>query len=229
MRVIGVICAMDSEIDGVRKGLEVNGSSAGIEEGIYTFKLYDFHGLRLVTVCSGIGKVNASAAAQQLISRFGAEIVVNPGVAGGMDTKVGVCDVVISSDVAHHDFDPQILLDYPPYASSFKADERLIKLAEESCKRVGMKSFVGRIVSGEQFIADAAVKADIKARLDPLAVDMESSAVGHCAYVNKVPYVTLRCISDNANDEAGISFDEFKIIASEKIGVLALDFFASLA
>lgn len=229
MRVIGVICAMDSEIDGVRRGLETHGAAAGVQEGIYTFKMYDFKGLRLVTVCSGVGKVNAAAATQQLISCFGAEIVVNPGVAGGMDTKVGVCDVVISEDVAHHDFDPEILMDYPPFASSFPADKALIKLAEASCERVGMKSFVGRIVSGEQFIADGGVKADIKGRLNPLAVDMESSAVGHCAYVNKIPYITLRCISDNANDEAGMSFDEFKPIASEKIGVLALDFFASLA
>ena len=103
------------------------------------------------------------------------------------------------------------------------ADEKLIETAVNTCTKQGVKSFVGRIVSGEAFITDTAVKNGIKEKFDPFAVDMESAAVGHCAYLNEVPFVSVRCISDNADDEGAMSFDEFEKIAARRVADVVLE------
>ena len=82
---------------------------------------------------------------------------------------------------------------------------------------------MGRIVSGEAFISDNNVKSEICSKFSPLAVDMESSAVGHCAFLNAVPFVSIRCISDNADDEGEMSFDEFEKIAAKRVADIVLE------
>ena len=91
-----------------------------------------------------------------------------------------------------------------------------------TCDEFGVKSFVGRIVSGEAFVTSNTVKADIQQRLTPDAVDMESAAVGQCAYRNQVPFVSIRCISDNADDEGAMSFDQFEKIAAKRVADIVL-------
>ena len=92
----------------------------------------------------------------------------------------------------------------------------------KTCTEFSVKSFVGRIVSGEAFVTDSAVKAEIQQRLEPYAVDMESAAVGQCAYRNQVPFVSVRCISDNADDEGAMSFDQFEKIAAKRVADIVL-------
>ena len=96
------------------------------------------------------------------------------------------------------------------------------KTAEKVCGEFGVKSFRGRIVSGEAFISSNDVKQEILAKFDPYAVDMESAAIGHCAYLNKLPFVSVRCISDNADDEGAMSFDEFEKIAAKRVAEIVL-------
>ena len=79
------------------------------------------------------------------------------------------------------------------------------------------------MVSGEQFISDNAIKQDIQDRLNPYAVDMESASIGHCAYVNDIPSISIRCISDNADDEGAMSFDEFEKIAAKRVANVVLN------
>jgi adenosylhomocysteine nucleosidase len=158
-----------------------------------------------------------------LIDHYHVECVINTGVAGGMGSEVRVCDMVISNEVVAHDVNLNFLEKYPPYCSAFKSDSKLIDEAVESCKKFGYTYYIGRVVSGEQFISDNAVKEDIQARLNPYAVDMESASIGHCAYVNGVPSISIRCISDNADDEGAMSFDEFEKIAAKRVATVVLD------
>lgn len=220
MNTIGIIGAMPSELADIRKAL--TGSEIKRISG-FDFYINEVNGKKIVNACCGIAKVNAALCTQVLIDNFRPDAVINAGIAGGMDSSVKVCDMVVSNEVLPHDLDLHFLKDYPPYCAVFKADENLINTAVKVCEKQGVKSFVGRIVSGEAFISDNKVKNEIKDRLNPYAVDMESAAVGHCAFLNEVPYVSVRCISDNADDEGAMSFDEFEKIAAKRVADVVLE------
>ncbi len=221
MKTIGMIGAMPSELADVQERLRTDEivKKAGFSFHVFRDKTNDF---QIVSVCSGVSKVNAALCAQVLIDTFSPDAILNIGVAGGIQDAVHVCDIVIATEVLPHDLDLHFLEDYPPYCGRFPADERLISLAEETCTTFGYNAFRGRIVSGEVFLADDEKKADILARYNPYAVDMESAAVGHCAYLNAVPFVSIRCISDNADDEGELSFDTFEKIAARRVAEIAL-------
>jgi len=220
MNTIGIIGAMPSELVDIRKKL-----NSGNVKRISGFDFYiDKVGEKtVINACCGIAKVNAALCAQVLIDNFHPDAVINAGIAGGMDNKIKVCDIVVSNEVLPHDLDLHFLKDYPPYCGIFKADQNLIDTAVKVCDKQGAKSFIGRIVSGEAFISDSVIKKGIKDKFDPYAVDMESAAIGHCAYLNEVPYVSVRCISDNADDEGAMSFDEFEKIAAKKVADIVLE------
>ena len=219
MDTIAIIGAMPSELADIRAILG--------EAEVKHISGFDFYINRrgnktLVNACCGIAKVNAAVCAQVMTDNFKPDCIINTGIAGGMNPEVKVCDIVISTEVLPHDLDLHFLNDYPPYCGIFKADEKLIETAEKVCGEFGVNSFRGRIVSGEAFISSSEVKQDILERLDPYAVDMESAAVGHCCFLNKLPYVSVRCISDNADDEGAMSFDEFEKIAAKRVAEIVL-------
>lgn len=214
MKTVGIIGAMPSELVDIRKSL---GEGQVDKHKTFEFHINQMGDNKVVTVCCGIGKVNAALCAQNLISFYNVDIIINAGIAGGMDSQIKVCDIVISKDVMYHDLLARLLDNYPPHNSNFCADDGLIKLAVKACEENNFKYFIGRIVSGEQFISDNKVKEEIKNQFNPYAVDMESAGVGHCAYLNGVPFVTIRCISDNADDEGEMSFSQFEKVAAKRV------------
>lgn len=219
MNTIGIIGAMPSELADIRAIL---GDAEIRRISGFDFYINEKNGKTIVNACCGIAKVNAALCTQVLIDNFRPDCVINTGIAGGMNDAVRVCDIVISTEVLPHDLDLHFLNDYPPYCGIFKADEKLMETAEKVCGEFGVNSFRGRIVSGEAFISSSEVKASIQSRFDPYAVDMESAAVGHCCYLNELPYVSVRCISDNADDEGAMSFDEFEKIAAKRVAEIVL-------
>ena len=219
MNTIAIIGAMPSELVDIRRILgdaEVKNISG------FDFYINNYGNKKIINACCGIAKVNAAVCTQVMIDNFRPDCVINAGIAGGMDAKIKVCDIVVSNEVLPHDLDLHFLKDYPPYCGIFKADEKLMETAEKICEKNGVKSFRGRIVSGEAFITNTEVKNAIKKNFDPYAVDMESAAVGHCCYLNKMPFVSVRCISDNADDEGAMSFDEFEKIAAKIVADVVL-------
>lgn len=219
MKTIAVIGAMPSELADIRLML---GEAEIKRISGFDFYINSYNGNKIVNACCGIAKVNAALCTQVMINNFSPDCVINTGVAGGMNTSVKVCDIVISTEVLPHDLDPHFLADYPPYCAVFKADEALMDSAEKVCGEFSVNSFRGRIVSGEQFISDNAVKNAIQEKFSPYAVDMESAAVGHACYLNDTPFVSVRCISDNADDEGAMSFDEFEKIAAKRVAEIVL-------
>ncbi len=213
MRTVGIIGAMPSELVDIRNALN---TEEIIEKAGYEFHIANLENIRVVSVCCGVAKVNAAVCAQVLIDNFDPEFVVNTGIAGGMNVKVKVCDVVIADCCQHHDVTMRFLENYPPYASSFETDKKLIDAVVETCKKLYIPYHIGKIVSGEQFISDNAVKKSIVDAFSPLAVDMESAGIAHCCFRNKTPFVTVRCISDNADDDGEMSFEEFEVKAAKR-------------
>ena len=225
MNTIAIIGAMPSELVDIRRILgdaEVKNISG------FDFYINNYGNKKIINACCGIAKVNAAVCTQVMIDNFRPDCVINAGIAGGMDAKIKVCDIVVSNEVLPHDLDLHFLKDYPPYCGIFKADEKLMETAEKICEKNCVKSFRGRIVSSDAFITNTEVKNAIKKNFDPYAVDMESAAVGHCCYLNKMPFVSVRCISDNADDEGAMSFDEFEKIAAKRVAEIVLEMTQSL-
>lgn len=219
MKKIGIIGAMPSELKDIQ-GVQVN----PVTTEIAGFSFYESkHGENeIVTACCGIGKVNAALCTQVMIDRFGVDCIINTGIAGGMHGDVKLCDIVVSTSVLPHDLDAHFLADYPPYCAEFGADEALQILAKSVCTEMGIPVHSGKIVSGDAFITDSGIKAGIKAKFAPYAVDMETAAIGQAAWRNKVPFVSVRCISDLADDDGAMSFDQFEVIAAKRVADIVM-------
>ncbi len=219
MKTIFIIGAMPSELADIRATL----GEAGIKKvSGFDFYINQYHDKTIINACCGIAKVNAAVCVQVAIDNFKPDYIINTGIAGGMNATVKVCDIVISTEVLPHDLDLHFLNDYPPYCGIFKADKQLIEIAEAICAEQSVKSFRGRIVSGESFISSNEIKESIQKAFSPYAVDMESSAIGHCCFLNNTPFVSVRCISDNADDDGEMSFDEFEKIAAKRVADVVL-------
>lgn len=218
MKPMGIIGAMGLEVELLRDRMEDRKETVIAQRHFYSGKL---GGKDVVLVCSGIGKVNAALTAQILIDRFNVGAVINTGIAGGTYPGLKVRDVVISDSAAYHDMDPRILALSPPHLEEFRADPELAQRAADACKgRVNCR--VGRIATGDQFISDSKVKADIVSRLDPGCVEMEGGAVAHACATNGIPFVIIRCISDNADDEAEMTYDVFEKLAADDAAEIVL-------
>ncbi len=218
-RVIGIIGAMEEEVEILREKMEIETTEtvAGMEfyKGI-------LDGENIVLVRSGVGKVNAAACTQVLVDHFGVDYLINSGVAGGLGPDVTVGDIVISTDAVQHDVDITALGEEPGVISRmetsiFTADEKLIQLAQSAAEGLSedIHVFQGRIASGDQFIASPEHKAKISETFSPYAVEMEGAAIAHVAHLNDVPFVIIRAISDDAGGEADVKYEDFVIMAAE--------------
>lgn len=223
MKKIGIIGAMDEEVELIKSTMTVENT---VEKAGCTFLSGKIEGKDAVVVRCGIGKVNAAMCTQILIDLFNVDAVINTGVAGAVAEGITVGDVVISSDALQHDMDCSPLGDpigvIPRMPESiFKADERLVKLAfDASSKVISGKTVTGRVVSGDQFIASKEVKDKLVENFNGSCAEMEGAAIAHICYMNSVPYVIIRNISDSADGSADVSFVEFckeAVIHSGKI------------
>ena len=207
MKKIGIIGAMEMEIEFLRK-LMGDGSKK-TEAGSVVFNEGKINGVDVVVVRSGLGKVNAALCAQRLALQFGCTNIINTGVAGAMAHGLGVMDFVVSTDAVYHDMDAVGFgyeLGQVPQMSvfSFEADKGMIEAAKKAFADLGLSKehqmIEGRIATGDQFISDKAAKAKIAENFSPACVEMEGAAIAHACYLNKVPCVVLRCMSDMADD-----------------------------
>lgn len=219
MKKIGIIGAMEVEVARLKQDMKIQREvkKAGMDfcEGILM-------GQEAVVVRSGIGKVNAAVCTQILVDEFQVEAVINTGIAGSLNAEINIGDIVISTDVLHHDMDA-VNFGYEPgqipqmNVFSFAADEKLASKAEAVCNEVNPKIrvFRGRVVSGDQFIADKAVKNRIAQQFHGFCTEMEGAAIAQAAYLNEIPFVVIRAISDKADDSASEDYPTFEKKAVE--------------
>ncbi len=199
MNTIGVIGAMPEEVILLKNKLSdvQTEKVAGLE--VYIGNL---HGKKVVVCQSGMGKVNAGAATQLLVTKYGIEAIINSGIAGNMSTKIGVGDVVLSKEVTYHDAQLSMIKQAYPYLESYHGDEKLIEAAQKACKEVGVNSLAGKIATGDLFICEKEIKAKIKEFCNPDCVEMEGAAIAHIACKNDIPFIIIRAMSDNADEAA---------------------------
>ncbi len=180
------------------------------EQAMLKFYSGVFEGVEVVAVFCGVCKVNAAIATQILISRFEVTHIVLTGVAGALNKQLQIGDIVISNEIAYHDVARGILTEYHPWMEDiyFRPDVNLLN----SCKNIiksfstGNKCYIGRIITGEAFITHNERRSLIE-KFNPLCVDMESASVAHTCYVNSIPFIVIRSISDNADENGSATFE----------------------
>ncbi len=215
----GIIGAMEVEVNVLKKDMKI---IREVKKAGMNFCEGTLCGREAVVVRSGIGKVNAAVCTQILIDEFGVTEVVNTGIAGSLKAEINIGDLVISTDLVHHDMDA-VGFGYPlgqiPQMDvfSFAADDRLAALAKKACEEVNpeIQVFQGRIVSGDQFVSDQAVKEKISENFDGYCTEMEGAAIAQAAFLNGVPFVVVRAISDKADDSATMDYPAFEKLAVE--------------
>ncbi len=220
MRTIGIIGAMEEEISFLREKMEIVTTKSVL--GL-SYDIGRYAGNSIVLVKSGIGKVNAALCTQAMIDHFGVDYVINTGVAGALSPELRVGDILISKDAVQHDMDTSVLGDpvgtIPRMAESyFKADEAMLELAKEAAAECGLDCRIleGRVASGDQFISSKEQKEKIRKTVQGDCAEMEGAAIAHACYLNRIPFLIIRAISDDASDDAGMSFDAFCVMAAER-------------
>lgn len=205
---IGILCAGDREVAPFLSMIE---ACKVTEKAMLKFYEGKLKGVDIVTLFSGVCKVNAAIAAQILIDTYQCDAIINAGTAGGMVNSLNIFDTVISEEVAYHDVDEGILTDFHPWLSSIylKADEQLLAVAAETACHIDTKHAIvfGRMVTGEKFIEDEK-RDDINEKFAPLSVDMETASVAHVCYVNKIPFIAVRTITDTPDHRGMGAFEE---------------------
>ena len=205
---VGIICAGDRE---VAPFLPVICECKTTEKAMLKFYEGTISDVKVVVLFSGVCKVNAAIATQILVDTYHVDAIINAGVAGGMNEELEIFDTVISTEVAYHDVAPNILTEFHPWLENvfFKADQGVLSLAKKAVDKLeqNYKVFWGRMVTGEAFIADEG-RQKINEQFEPLTVDMETASIAHVCYVNNIPFISIRCITDTATHSGTGHFEE---------------------
>ncbi len=218
MKKIGIIGAMELEVEELKAKMELRST---IEKASMEFMEGTLNRTEVVIVRSGIGKVNAALCTQILCDVFQVSHIINTGVAGSLKNEIDIGDIVISTDALHHDVDVRVfgypLGEVPQIGRlSFPADEHLIEIASSTCRKVNpdIQVYEGRIVSGDQFISEKQIKENIINSFQGFCVEMEGASIAHAAFLNHVPFVIIRAISDKADDSAEMDYPTFEKAAA---------------
>lgn len=224
MTKIGIIGAMELEVEQLKREMTV---TSVIKKARMDFFEGTLNGADVVVVRCGIGKVNAALCVQILADVFQVSHVINTGVAGSLNARLDIGDILISKDALHHDMEVGIFGYQPGEVPQmgfreFVADERMMALAKEACERVNPDIHVmyGRVVSGDQFISSKEVKERLIAQFHGDCVEMEGASIAHGAYLNSLPFVIIRAISDKADDSAEMDYPTFEAAAAKHSAAL---------
>ena len=224
MTKLGIIGAMAVEVETLKS--EMSNLTVTKKAGM---EFYDgvLEGLPVVVVQCGVGKVNAAMCAQVLCDCFNVTHLVNTGIAGSLCADLDIGDLLISNDAMYHDFDVQhfgyAMGEVPGMGVlTFAADEEMISYAVAAAEAVNPgHSRIGRVASGDMFVAEKAVKENIIAKTQALCTEMEGTAIAHVAFRNQLPFVILRAISDKADDSAEMDYPTFEAIAAHRCAQVA--------
>ena len=218
MKTVGIIGAMEEEIALFTKNMD---NVCVKEKAGITFSIGDFLGMRVVVGKSGIGKVNAAVCSQVMIDLLDVDGILCCGVAGALDDRLQVGDVVISTSVIQYDVNVSAFGYEPGYIPrmnrrEFLADKDLIDVAyncSRSCLRYN-KIYLGKVLTGDRFVSDPDEKERLRKTFNGSCVEMEGGAIGHVCFLNNIPFVIIRSISDTADGRAAEDYRRFVHLAA---------------
>lgn len=226
--MIGIIGAMEIEVADLTNSMS---QVEVLEKATRKFYRGTLEGKEVVVVKCGIGKVNAAVCTQILVDEFNVDAIINTGIAGSLRNEINICDIVLATDALQHDVDavefgyergiiPQM------EKSFFESSIQMRELAKECCMKVNPKIgiFEGRVVTGDQFIANDDKKRWIADTFGGYCTEMEGAAIAQTAYLNEVPFLIVRAISDKADNSVQMDYSEFEEQAVENSVKLIKEF-----
>lgn len=230
---LGIIGAMELEVEELKGRMTVTNTTSAASMQFFEGTL---NGISVVIVRCGIGKVNAGICVQLLADRFGVTHIINTGVAGSLKNEINIGDIVISTDAVQHDMDVTSLgyeRGQIPGISvkAFPADEALSTLAHEACRKVNpaIGVFSGRVLSGDQFISSTETKDFLIDTYAGSCTEMEGAAIAQVCFLNDLPFVIIRAISDKADDSAHMDYPTFEREAAHHCAKLVYEMAGRLA
>ncbi len=230
---IGIIGAMDVEVELLLHTMRSNGSVQESEYAGMTFCAGNLEGQNCVVVQCGIGMVNAAVCTQVLVGEFGVSLIINTGVAGSLDASINIGDILIATDSVNHIMDVRNL-GYeagrtPGFSTTaFPASEHLASLAQQTAAELGLTAHQGRVASGDRFIRDQEDKDRIVGAFGAKCCEMEGAAIAQACYLNDVPYLIIRAISDKADGSAKVDYPVFEKQAAQDCANLTLHMLAAM-
>lgn len=218
MNKIGIVGAMELEVVELKGKMEIESIVKKASMDFYSGTL---SGVNVVIVRSGIGKINAAVCAQILVDTFEVTHIINTGVAGSLNASLNIGDILISTDAVHHDVDATIfgyqLGEVPQLGlREFPADKNMMQVAVSTCKEVNsdINVMTGRVASGDQFISSKEAKTHIIKNFNGDCAEMEGASIAQVSFLNQVPFVIIRAISDKADDSAELDYPTFEKAAA---------------
>jgi len=228
MEYIGIITAMEEETQAI-----VNLMKDINVKQIYNlrFLIGTIQGKRCVLVKSGVGKVNAARTTQIMIQNFNIKYVINLGSGGSINPLLNIGDVVIAKHVVQHDFDITAFGHSKGYITGVGdkvvCDRDLINEIEKIIESIPERSYqikIGVIASGDIFCSETWMKDKIRAKFDADVVDMEAAAIAQVCYLDNIPFMGIRSISDTPNGNNANTFEENLKLASKRCANILKEF-----
>ncbi|MBQ9301733.1 5'-methylthioadenosine/adenosylhomocysteine nucleosidase [Butyrivibrio sp.] len=229
---IGIIGAMEVEVETLKGSMNVKNV---VKKASMEFYEGTIENTEVVVVRSGIGKVNAGICAQILADIFGVNKIINTGIAGSLNNDINIGDVVLSTDAIYHDMDVRVFgykMGVVPQlgVESFVADADMREKAKAAIKKVApdIGVFEGRVASGDQFISGKETKDRIIADVGGMCAEMEGAAIAQACYLNNIPYLIIRAISDKADGTADVDYPTFEAKAAKDCAALTMELIKNL-
>lgn len=210
MQTLGLIFAMDEEMDALAKYIEI--------DNIYhifdlTFLEGHYNNIKLILAKCGVGKVNAARCTQILIDNMKVDAIINIGVAGGLSNTLSIGSLVIGEKMVQHDFDITAFHHEKGYIPDIgvymEADEYLLKTALTTSLKYNIPVFKGVIASGDIFCTDPKMSLKIHEKFNALCTEMEGASVAQIALLSHIPFLIIRSISDTPNNHNEKTYEEF--------------------
>lgn len=231
MENTGIIVAMQEELIEILNIMEEKK-----QKNIYNiiFNEGKIEDKQVIVVQSGIGKVNATRITQILIDKFNIKKVINVGSAGALNPKLNIGDIVIANQLVQHDFDITAFNHNKGYITGvgdyIKCDKELVKEIQSIANKIKNEKYkitTGTIASGDIFCTEIEMKNKIYKKFNAECVEMEGAAIGQVCYLDNIPFIVIRSISDSPNGNNAIVFDEFVKLASKRCANILKEYFKS--
>lgn len=228
MNKVGIIVAMEEEEDAILKIMD------NIEEKyVYdiTFKIGQIGKTKIIVAKSGVGKVNAARVTQILIDKFNVEYIINVGSAGALNPFLNIGDIIIGEKLIQHDFDITAFDHEKGYITGvgdyIYSDFNLVEKFKKTAKLLENDNYKitnGIIATGDIFCTDISMKNKIFSKFKADCVEMEGAAIAQVCYLDKIPFIVIRSISDSPNGKNEIDFDKFIKLASKRCANIIKEF-----
>lgn len=227
--MLGIVIAMKKEFTLLEKEFLL-GKKETI--GMIEFYIGTIKNKKVVIGFCGVGKVNAAICTQLLITNYGADVILNYGIAGALSKDLSVGDTIIATGIYQHDFDTTEFGDPKGWVENLKTDK--LKPEENILKEMFLMDIsdetvvLGKIVSGDKFVSKLEERNSLRKEFLAVACDMECGAIAQVCLQNKIPFAVVKSISDNLEENSGEDYKKNLDFSVEKVNEFVVKYICKI-